>query len=92
MFLVLGGKMSNRLSQQQIVSQLLRRARADGRDVEVPELMRAGVAHFTARIFELRRRGFVILNHQSRDASGRVRSRYTLAVDPEQQSNAEDRR
>jgi hypothetical protein len=49
--------------------------------------MRAGIAHFCARIFELRRRGFDIENHIWRDGSGIIFSRYFLISDPERDGN-----
>jgi hypothetical protein len=66
---------------------MLREAREEDRGVDVPDFMRAGIAHFCARIFELRRRGFDIENHIWRDGSGIIFSRYFLISDPERDGN-----
>ena len=52
------------------------------------EIMRAGIAQFTARIFELRERGFRIDNEMQRSTDGRVLSRYWLRFDPERDGAA----
>jgi hypothetical protein len=62
---------------------MLRHARANGRAVQLPEIMGAGIAQHGARFNELRRRGFDIENEIKRDAHGRVLSRYWLQHDPE---------
>jgi hypothetical protein len=61
---------------------MLRQARANGRAVQLPEIMVAGIAQHGARFNELRSRGFVIENETERDSGG-VRSRYYLRHDPE---------
>jgi hypothetical protein len=74
---------NRRLSQAERILWMLRTARAENRAVGVPELMAADVAHFTARIFELRRRGFVIDNKVGRSDGGQLRSLYRLVHDPQ---------
>ena len=71
------------VTQADVLLQLLRAARAENRALQLPEIMRAGIAQFTARIFELRERGFVIENEMERDSEDRVLSRYWLRFDPE---------
>jgi hypothetical protein len=61
---------------------MLREARSQGRAVELPAIMRAGIAQHGARLFELRERGFVIVNQMER-YDGVIRSRYRLTFDPE---------
>ena len=71
-----------KVTQADVLAQLLRERRSQRRALELPEILRAGIAQFTARIFELRRRGFVIEN-ELEHVSGQVRSRYWLRFDPE---------
>jgi hypothetical protein len=60
----------------------LRESRSMGRPLELPEIMRLGIAQHGARIAELRDRCFVIENELERTDS-RVLSRYWLRHDPE---------
>ena len=77
-------KKGGRATQADVLVALLRKAQADHRALDLPEIMQAGIAQFTARIFELRERGYVIENELRRSADGRVLSRYWLRHDPEQ--------
>jgi hypothetical protein len=70
-------------TQAEVLLSLLRKAHAEGKALALPEILQTGIAQFTARIFELRERGFVIENELQR-ADGRVLSRYWLRYDPEQ--------
>jgi hypothetical protein len=70
---------------------MLREARREQRGVELPEILEAGIAQFTARIFELRRGGFGIKNKLGRDEEGQIRSRYFLVRDPERDDNEHER-
>lgn len=70
-----------RPTQADVVLEMLRDARRNGRPLELPEIMRAGIAQHGARLAELRERGFVIENKMERTA-GRVLSRYWLRFDP----------
>jgi len=71
-----------RVTQADVLLAMLRRARAAGKAVELPEILQVGIAQFTARIFELRERGFQIENEMER-GDGQVKSRYWLRSDPE---------
>jgi hypothetical protein len=62
---------------------MLREARDKGKPLDLPEIMRAGIAQHGARFAELRERGFVVENELDRDTSGVVRSCYWLRYDPE---------
>lgn len=62
---------------------MLRDARAQGKALELPEIMAAGIAQHSARFNEIRSRGFAVENELDRDSAGVVRSRYWLRHDPE---------
>ena len=72
----------SQLTQADLLLSMLRKARSQGRAVELPAIMRAGIAQHGARLFELRERGFVIVNQMER-YDGVIRSRYRLTFDPE---------
>jgi Helix-turn-helix domain len=72
-------------TQAEVLLSLLRKARAEGKALTLPEILQTGIAQFTARIFELRELGFLIENELQR-ADGRVLSRYWLRHDPEEDS------
>ena len=82
-------KPRRRLAQSDTLLAMLREARANGRAVELPEIMRAGIAQHGARLTELRQRGFVIRNELERAADGRVLSRYWLRNDVEMDSEGQ---
>jgi hypothetical protein len=65
-----------------MIVELLREKRALGKPLELPEIMRVGIAQHGARFAELRERGFVIENEMER-SEARVLSRYWLHHDPE---------
>lgn len=69
--------------QRDVLLAMLRGARADRRPVELPDIMRAGIARTGPRVAELRERGFVIKNCLERAHDGRMLSRYWLCHDPE---------
>ena len=71
-----------RATQADVILAMLREARKGGSPVELPDIMRAGIAQHGARISELRERGFVIENEMERRDS-RVISRYWLRHDPD---------
>jgi len=79
-------KRRGKLTQADLLIELLREARTNGRAVLLPEIMSLGIAQHGTRIFELRDRGFVIENQLERATDGRVLSRYWLRVDPERDS------
>ena len=70
-------------SQADVIAKLLRDRKVSGRALELPDILRAGIAQFNARICELRRRGLVIENELERAGDGQVHSRYYLRFDPE---------
>ena len=71
------------LTQAELTVEMLRAARTEGRALELPEIMAAGIAQHGARFNEIRARGFVVENELERSADGRVLSRYWLRYDPE---------
>ena len=75
-------------TQADVLIEMMRKARAENRALDLPEIMHAGIAQFTARIFELRERGFKIDNEMRRSNDGRVLSRYWLRFDPERDGAA----
>jgi hypothetical protein len=72
-----------RITQADILKAMLRRANAEDRALRLPEIMQAGIAQFTARIFELRERGFKIENELRRTPDGQIHSLYWLRFEPE---------
>lgn len=78
----MGGGLWQRPTQTELLIAKLREARATGKALELPEIMRLGIAQHGARLKELRDRGFIIANElESKD--GRLHSRYWLIHDPE---------
>jgi hypothetical protein len=73
-----------RPTQADVIVELLREKRAQGKPLELPEIMAAGIAQHGARFNEIRSHGFVVENELDRDSRGIVRSRYWLRYDPEQ--------
>jgi hypothetical protein len=61
---------------------MLRQARAQGKPLELPAIMQAGIAQHGARFNEIRSQGFAVRNEIDRQG-GAVRSRYWLDYDPE---------
>ena len=76
-------KRPGRVTQADVLISMLRKADSENRALDLPEIMQSGIAQFTARIFELRERGFKIENELRRSPDGRVLSRYWLRFDPE---------
>jgi hypothetical protein len=77
------GGLWHRPTQTDLLIDKLREARDAGRALELPEIMRLGIAQHGARFNEIRSQGFVITNETERAADGRVLSRYWLRHDPE---------
>ena len=69
-------------TQADVLIAMLRETRAQGKPLELPAIMRAGIAQHGARFNEIRARGFVVVNETDRN-NGVVRSRYRLIFDPE---------
>ena len=61
---------------------MLQAARTADKPLELPEIMRAGIAQHGARFNELRERGFGIVNEMERN-DGVMRSWYHFVVEPE---------
>jgi hypothetical protein len=75
---------SRRTTQADVLIELMRARRAAGLGLELPDILAIGIAQHSARLVELRARGFVIENEMQRSAHGHVvRSRYWLVFDPE---------
>lgn len=72
-----------RPSQADVLLQLLREKRAQGKALELPEIKALGIYQHSARFSELKERGVVWENEMEHDAAGRVLSRYYLKFDPE---------
>ena len=76
-------KRGSRPTQADVLIGLLRSARAQRKPLELPEIMRAGIAQHGARFKEIRDQGFEIENEMERTADGAILSRYWLRFDPE---------
>ena len=76
------GSRQRKATQGEVLAQLMRERKARGEALELPDILRAGIAQFTARIYELRHRGFVIEN-ELEHVNGQIQSRYWLRFDPE---------
>lgn len=74
---------NKRTSQAELLLALLRARRGESERLELPEIRNLGIYQHTARIFELRERGFVIENEMERMEDGSVHSFYSLVHDPE---------
>lgn len=72
-----------RLTQADLLIEMLRAARAKRKPLQLPEIMRAGIAQHGARMKEIRDQGFRVENEMERTADGVVLSRYWLIFDPE---------
>lgn len=72
-----------RPSQGDVLIGLLREARANRKPLELPTIMRAGIAQHGARFKEIREQDFEIENEMDRTEDGAVVSRYWLRYDPE---------
>ena len=78
----MSGGLWHRPSQTDLLISKLREARAAGRALELPEIMRLGIAQHGARMKEICDRGFVVMN-ELESCKGVQRSRYNLLFDPE---------
>jgi hypothetical protein len=74
---------TGRKTQADVLTEMLRAARAQGRALQLPEIMLVGIAQHGARLSEIRARGFKIENETKRAPDGRTLSSYTLTHDPE---------
>jgi hypothetical protein len=76
------GGLWQRPTQTELLIEKLREARALGKPVELPEIMRLGIAQHGARMKEIRDRGFKVVN-ELESVDGVLHSRYWLLFDPE---------
>jgi hypothetical protein len=72
----------HRPTQRELLIDKLREARAAGGALELPEIMRLGIAQHGARMKEIRDRGFRVVN-ELESVGGVLHSRYYLLFDPE---------
>ena len=69
-------------TQVDVLITMLREARAQGKPLDLPDIMRVGIAQHGARFNEIRSRGFAVRNEIDRE-NGAARSCYWLEHDPE---------
>lgn len=74
------------LTQADVLLGMLRAARAANGRLELPEIMRAGIAQHGARFAELREQGFEIVNQMEHGSDGVLRSWYRLVFDPQRET------
>jgi hypothetical protein len=72
----------HRPTQTELLISKLREARAEGKALELPEIMHLGIAQHGARLKEIRNRGFQVIN-ELESVDGVLHSRYWLIHDPE---------
>lgn len=77
------------LTQADLLIEMLRAARAKREPLQLPDIMKAGIAQHGARFKEIRDRGFQIENEMERTPDGVVLSRYWLRFDPQLGGGAE---
>ncbi len=82
-------KRGGQLTQADVLVEMLRAARSKRKPLQLPEIMKAGIAQHGARFKEIRERGFQVENEMERTADGAVLSRYWLRFDPELDGGAE---
>jgi hypothetical protein len=78
----MNGGLWQRPSQTELLIAKLRESRAEGRALELPEIMHLGIVQHGARIQEIRSRGFRVIN-ELESVEGVLHSRYWLLFDPE---------
>jgi len=76
------GGLWHRPPQVEMLIGKLREARAEGRALELPEIMGLGIAQRGARMKEIRDRGFKVIN-ELESIKGVLHSRYWLIFDPD---------
>lgn len=85
LFEKIAGRRRAKPTQADLLIAMLRERRAQSKPLELPDIMKAGIAQHGARLNELRGRGFVILNELER-FNGAIRSCYRLTFDPEREA------
>jgi hypothetical protein len=78
----MNGGLWHKPTQTNLLISKLREARSAGRALELPEIMRLGIAQHGARLKEIRNRGFQVIN-ELESVDGVLHSRYWLMYDPE---------
>jgi hypothetical protein len=78
-------------TQTDVLIGLLRDSRSKRPPLELPAIMRAGIAQHGARFKEIREQGFHVENEMERTSEGAVISRYWLRFDPESDGGNNDR-
>lgn len=76
------GNGKKRPTQATVLLEMLREARRRGESLQLPAILKAGLAQHSARFNELRERGFQIENEMTR-VDGIIHSVYRLLYDPE---------
>jgi len=76
------GGLWQRPTQTELLIAKLRERRDEGKALELPEIMRLGIAQHGARMKEIRDRGFKVIN-ELESIKGVLHSRYWLMYDPE---------
>jgi len=76
-----GGLWHNPTQTDLLISKL-REPRSESRGLELPEIMRLGIAQHSARMKEIHNRGFKVIN-ELESTKGVLHSRYWLIYDPE---------
>ena len=78
----MNGALWHRPTQTELLIEKLREARLERRGLELPEIMRLGIAQHGASMKEIRDRGFRVIN-ELESVDGVLHSRYYLLWDPE---------
>ena len=78
----MNGGLWQRPTQTELLIAKLRDRRDEGKALELPEIMRLGIAQHGARMKEIRNRGFQVIN-ELESVEGVLHSRYWLIFDPE---------
>lgn len=78
----MNGGLWQRPTQTDLLIDKLREARSAGKALELPEIIRLGIAQHGARMKEIRDRGFKVVN-ELESVEGVLNSRYWLLHDPE---------
>ena len=78
----MNGGLWQRPTQTELLIAKLRERRDEGKALDLPEIMRLGIAQHGARLKEIRDRGFPVIN-ELESVDGVLHSRYWLIFDPE---------
>jgi hypothetical protein len=76
-------------TQADLLIGMLRDARTKGEPLQLPEIMKAGIAQHDARFKEIRDRGFQFENEMERSGEGVIFSHSWLRYDPEMDGGAQ---